>query len=120
MEQVKTIGATPKRITDLNFHHLVLVFEGNIRGTTSDTEKDGDLTFNVEPGGIKPNDNWDLLNTKNGNHGLHYKSSSGIPLIITSTVILMTIFAMELIQEHIFLLLKQMAMYVLLVNGFRI
>jgi hypothetical protein len=24
MEQVKTIGATPKRITDLNFHHLVL------------------------------------------------------------------------------------------------
>ncbi len=48
-----------------------VVFDGHIRGIPSDTERDGDLTFNVDPDGTKPNDNWALLNKENGAHGLH-------------------------------------------------
>ena len=48
-----------------------VVFDGKIRGTPTTEEHDGDLTFNVDPDGTAPNDNWKLLNVNNTGHGLH-------------------------------------------------
>lgn len=42
-----------------------VVFEGTVRGNPDRGEGDGDLKYDLDPVGTKPNDNWDLLNEHN-------------------------------------------------------
>jgi len=62
-------GQTHSRL--LGHTPACVVFDGKIRGTPTTEEHDGDLTFNVDPDGTAPNENWKLLNVNNTGHGLH-------------------------------------------------
>ncbi len=73
-----TYGAGKSHLSPNQKHSRLLeltpacvVFDGKIRGTPTTAEHDGDLTFNADPDGTAPNDNWKLLNVNNTGHGLH-------------------------------------------------